>query len=822
MRGLSAGARLRGDWAGAADPEPEHGHARRLPHIALAHRSLRPSPAGRMIAAPALWLRLLECEVDTVRRVVARADGTSLRVTIKAMQVLLVLAERRGSVVSREALLERVWPHTMPTDDVVTQAVAQLRKAFGDDRDAPRYIETIAKAGYRLLPQVEWDEAGPASAVAGGNQDATSLSVPSPPATPAPGPESTRTSASHGEVTPGIDAALALPPAAGLRPADAAPAARATMSPAAWLLLGLAVALMAALALLAGRRPADASAVAGMHAAPEGLAQVSYRAITSTPGQERMPALSPDGTRVAFTQAGREGEGGTLMLQAVDTVATRVLVPPEAGHSDVMPAWSPDGARIAFVRVSPQGCRIMLVDANGGPAHEAAPCLRGAYSMYDWTPDGTALVMGGMRVDGEASAPLQRLDLATGRWGPMAYGIAAGDVDLVPRHSPDGRWLGFRRNLSLADLWLMPAAGGTPRRLTTLRGDIRGWDWLPDGSGLVFSHVTGDASLYLYRLADGSIHPLPSLPTGNAVHPDLAARAWQMVFEIDQSRSGVFRVRLDAPDAGDAPEPVFASSGVDMLPAISPDGRTLAFVSDRTLSVQLWLGEVDRPGSLRAVEGLRPVPRHPPAWSEDGRTLLMLGKTGAGDRVFEVEVASGRVRTVDVPGASPVFAAYGARPGELLVGVDSGQGRIRLVLYARDGWRALASLDDVAVARYDPVANRVYFTRPSRAGLWRAGPALEDVAPVSDAFPAPQHYRHWGVFQGQVHYNGPAEGCATTWQPLPGTAAATRCLSRDSLAIAGSPSVDAAGRWLYLGLPMAQNIDIGWSALPRGLAPAPE
>ena len=96
------------------------------------------------------------------------------------------------------------------------------------------------------------------------------------------------------------------------------------------------------------------------------------------------------------------------------------------------------------------------------------------------------------------------------------------------------------------------------------------------------------------------------------------------------------------------------------------------------------------------------------------------------------------------------------------------------------------------------------------------------MALVSDAFPAPQHYRHWGVFQGQVHYNGPAEGCATNWQPLPGTAAATRCLSRDSLAIAGSPSVDAAGRWLYLGLPMAQNIDIGWSALPRGLAPAPD
>lgn len=97
-----------------------------------------------------------------MRRVVVRADGGSLRLTIKAMQVLLALVEQRGAVVSRE-LFERVWPDTMPTDDVLTQAVAQLRKAFADDRDAPRYIETISKGGYRLLADVEWLDAGNAA-----------------------------------------------------------------------------------------------------------------------------------------------------------------------------------------------------------------------------------------------------------------------------------------------------------------------------------------------------------------------------------------------------------------------------------------------------------------------------------------------------------------------------------------------------------------------------------------------------------------------------------------------------------------------------------
>src|SRR5690606_26904041 len=88
------------------------------------------------------------------------------RLTLKAMQVLLALAEAGGRVVSREQLLGRVWPDTLPTDDVLTQAVAQLRRAFGSGREAPPYIETIAKAGYRLLVPCTWIEPQPGAPAA--------------------------------------------------------------------------------------------------------------------------------------------------------------------------------------------------------------------------------------------------------------------------------------------------------------------------------------------------------------------------------------------------------------------------------------------------------------------------------------------------------------------------------------------------------------------------------------------------------------------------------------------------------------------------------
>ncbi|WP_241200651.1 winged helix-turn-helix domain-containing protein, partial [Lysobacter enzymogenes] len=123
---------------------------------------------------PAEHLRVGDCLVDIPLREI-RAPGARRprRITPKAMGVLLVLVDHADRVVSRDALLAEVWPDTLPTDDVVTQAITQLRKAFDEDRGNPRYIETIAKNGYRLLAKVRWlvpeaaADAAPAGAAEG-------------------------------------------------------------------------------------------------------------------------------------------------------------------------------------------------------------------------------------------------------------------------------------------------------------------------------------------------------------------------------------------------------------------------------------------------------------------------------------------------------------------------------------------------------------------------------------------------------------------------------------------------------------------------------
>jgi DNA-binding winged helix-turn-helix (wHTH) protein/tetratricopeptide (TPR) repeat protein len=79
-----------------------------------------------------------------------RRGGERLRLEPKVARVLQLLLERAGEVVTREDLLERVWPGVVVCEDAVTNTVIKLRKALGDSAREPKIIETVPKAGYRL------------------------------------------------------------------------------------------------------------------------------------------------------------------------------------------------------------------------------------------------------------------------------------------------------------------------------------------------------------------------------------------------------------------------------------------------------------------------------------------------------------------------------------------------------------------------------------------------------------------------------------------------------------------------------------------------
>jgi Tol biopolymer transport system component/DNA-binding winged helix-turn-helix (wHTH) protein len=84
-----------------------------------------------------------------------RGPNGSTRIEPRVMRLLLLLAERAPEIVSREELTEEVWQGTFVTDEVLTQSVSELRKAFGDDPREPRFVLTVPKRGYQLIAPVE-------------------------------------------------------------------------------------------------------------------------------------------------------------------------------------------------------------------------------------------------------------------------------------------------------------------------------------------------------------------------------------------------------------------------------------------------------------------------------------------------------------------------------------------------------------------------------------------------------------------------------------------------------------------------------------------
>ena len=81
-------------------------------------------------------------------------DDRPLDLTPKLLDLLIHLLDNAGTLVTKEALLDALWPDANVTDNALTQAVSELRDALGDDAAAPRFIKTVARRGYRFIGTV--------------------------------------------------------------------------------------------------------------------------------------------------------------------------------------------------------------------------------------------------------------------------------------------------------------------------------------------------------------------------------------------------------------------------------------------------------------------------------------------------------------------------------------------------------------------------------------------------------------------------------------------------------------------------------------------
>lgn len=113
--------------------------------------------------------------------------ATSVKLEPKTMEVLCLLAARSGEVVAQEELERTVWAGVIVTSQSVYQAIAQLRRALGDEARNSRYIDTVPRRGYRLKVPVRWQARNAAGAEPAAIA-AAPVSQPAPVPPPAPAP----------------------------------------------------------------------------------------------------------------------------------------------------------------------------------------------------------------------------------------------------------------------------------------------------------------------------------------------------------------------------------------------------------------------------------------------------------------------------------------------------------------------------------------------------------------------------------------------------------------------------------------------------------
>jgi Tol biopolymer transport system component/DNA-binding winged helix-turn-helix (wHTH) protein len=525
-------------------------------------------------------------ELD-VRSGELRKGSTRLKVPDQSIEILKALIEQPGELVTREQLHERLWPANTFVDfeHGLNAAIRRLREALGDSADTPKYIETLPRRGYRFIGSVEGVP--------------TFGAVPHAPV-PIESPSAERR----------------------VEPPARTPVHIRRLT-AGHLALLVPIVLTVGIGLYFIRRGSD-------------LPVYDYSAarkstpVTSLPGSEVRPSLSPDGNMVAFAWDGDSGDNFDIYVKQLDVGARPVPLTADAAE-DQAPAWSPDGHRIAFVRRHGNDAVAIIVPAFGGAENPLAG-ITGLASGLSWTPDGKSLVFVGRDVS-TASFAVFAYSQETGErrqlTQPTPAGIpdtAPGLLSVAPVISPDGRYLayiGSRWNIVVQRLDDALRPVGAPKPLTE---DGRGFSlvWAHDSSSLVYDigGQWGDVPKGLWRVPIAGGQPLPVFPNVRASMPSVASNGKLLVYQNTTTDKNIWRMpgpeRHQEAESGTVPERFIASNEFDMSPQISPDGRRVVFVSTRSGYYELWMSNTDTPATAKRLTKFEGAFVGSPRWSANG------------------------------------------------------------------------------------------------------------------------------------------------------------------------------------------------------------
>lgn len=363
--------------------------------------------------------------------------------------------------------------------------------------------------------------------------------------------------------------------------------------------------------------------------------------LSSSRASETNTVLSPSGQQIAYSSDQSPSESMDIYVRILDANEALRLTTHEG--RDIHPCWSPDGNRIAFIRKNGGKSQIVITSAIGGTERVIYTTAESILGDLDWSPDGESIAFDMPTEHGSAIATINPVNYEV---KPLTNNKTPFLRDHTPAFSPDGKWLAFGRTLQgiESNIILKNLKSGEEEQLTFDDKPIRGIDWTPDSQELIYSSSrNGPFMIWRHRLGSRS----PQLLAGagqNATHPSTSATTNSLVHTIIRKQVDLVRVNLKKGNATSLrPEQKIPSStSLDYAPKISPNGKMLAYISERTGFPELWVAEPDG-SKARQVTSLSHPNIYMPTWSKDSRHLLFRSQHLGYQDMYYVAATGGRV-----------------------------------------------------------------------------------------------------------------------------------------------------------------------------------
>ena len=634
-------------------------------------------------------VRFADFEVD-FRAGELRKRGRRIKLQEQPFRVLTMLVERSGEVVSREELRRKLWPADtfVDFDHGLNSAVARLREKLNDSAEAPRYVETVPKRGYRFIAGLE-------------------------------------------ETAPPAEMPLPLPEV----PRRVFPWASARTR---WI-VGVSALFLVLLAGMEIRR-----LLRGHTEMP-----VEIIPMAVLPGYEVEPAFSPDGNQVAFREINGHRNSGIYTALVGGDSSLRLTKDP----ADCCAAWSPDSRQVAFVRRNDSEDDIYVVPALGGMERKLYSSPHDMKPNVAWSPDGTLLAF--PENDGtDTRSWITLLSLADSTTRRLTMPPPE-DRDDSPAFSPDGSQVAFVRG-SIAgvvnNVYVVPVKGGEPRRLTFDNRPIFGLTWTADSCEVIYSSIReGPTKLWRVSTSGGPARAVAGVGL-MAYSPSVPQKGNELAYRQAIGKDNIWRITLkDGKHLLGSPTIAIAAKGRKLRPSFSPDGKRIAFESDRLGTMEIWVCESNgrNCAQLTSLHGTAGTAH----WSPDGRYIAFEFHPGERAEVYLLDVASRVSRLVStIPGADNLAPSW-SRDGRWLYFSSrrsSGPFQIWKVSLTRGRPTQITKAGGIAAAESSD-GRFLYYSKYEADGVWRMPLAGGAEIRVLDQ-PAGTEWFNWGLAAKGIYF----------------------------------------------------------------------